>query len=82
MTVTNAVSQPALTRTALVVDVVAKVGLVVLLVIAVAYPDLGNVRGKAAGLRAVAYPLGALVVPALWWLGGVGGPSPGSATRS
>jgi hypothetical protein len=68
VTITNAVSQPALTRTALVVDVVAKVGLVVLLVIAVAYPDLGNIRGKAAGLRAVAYPLGALVVPAVWWL--------------
>ena len=68
MTVTNAVSQPALTRTALVIDVVAKVGLVVLLVVAVAYPDLGNVRGKAAGLRAVAYPLGALVVPVVWWL--------------
>jgi hypothetical protein len=63
VTATNAVSQPALTRTAMVVDVVAKVGLVVLLVIAVAYPDLGNIRGKAAGLRAVAYPLGALVVP-------------------
>jgi len=68
VTITNAVSQPALTRTALVVDVVAKVGLVILLVIAVAYPDLGNIRGKAAGLRAVAYPLGALVVPAVWWL--------------
>jgi hypothetical protein len=67
VTITNAVSQPALTRAALVVDLVAKVGLVVLLVIAVAYPDLGNIRGKAAGLRAVAYPLGALVVPALWW---------------
>jgi hypothetical protein len=68
VTVTNAVSRPALTRTAMVVDVVAKVGLVVLLVIAVAYPDLGNIRGKAAGLRAVAYPLGALVVPIVWWL--------------
>ena len=68
MTVTNAVSQPALTRTALVIDVVAKVGLVVLLVVAIAYPDLGNIRGKAAGLRAVAYPLGALVVPIVWWL--------------
>ena len=67
MTGTNAVLQPALTRTALVVDVVAKVGLVVLLVVAIAYPDLGNVRGKAAGLRDVAYPLGALVVPIVWW---------------
>jgi hypothetical protein len=67
VTVTNAVAQPALTRAALVIDIVAKVGLVVLLIIAIAYPDLGNIRGKAAGLRAVAYPMGALVVPALWW---------------
>lgn len=62
------VVQPRLTRAAVVVDVVAKAGLVVLLVIAVAYPDLGNVRGKASGLRAVAYPLGAMVVPIVWWL--------------
>ncbi len=68
MTVTNAVSKPALARAAMIVDIVAKVGLVVLLVIAVAYPDLGNIRGKAAGLRAVAYPLGAAVVPIIWWL--------------
>ena len=68
MSVTHAVSQPALTRAGLVVDVVAKVGLVILLIIAVAYPDLGNVRGKAAGLRAVAYPLGAFVVPVVWWV--------------
>ncbi|MGI8535431.1 MAG: hypothetical protein ACR2K2_02850 [Mycobacteriales bacterium] len=52
------------------VDVAAKVGLLVLLAIAVAFPDLGGVRGKAAGLRAVAYPLGAFVVPLVWalWL--------------
>ena len=52
----------------MIIDLVAKVGLVVLLVIAIAYPDLGNIRGKAAGLRAVAYPMGAMVVPAVWWL--------------
>ena len=68
MTVTNVVQQPTLTRAAKIVDIAAKVGLVLLLVIAVAYPDLGNVRGKAAGLRAAAYPMGALVVPAVWWL--------------
>jgi len=62
------VAQPRLTRAAAVVDIAAKVGLVVLLVIAVAYPDLGNVRGKAAGVRAIAYPLGAMVVPIVWWL--------------
>ena len=68
MTVTDAVSPPTLARVAMIVDIAAKVGLVVLLVIAVAYPDLGNIRGKAAGLRAVAYPLGAAVVPIIWWL--------------
>lgn len=62
------VPQPRLTRVAAAVDIIAKVGLVLLLVVAVAYPDLGNVRGKASGLRAVAYPLGALVVPIVWWL--------------
>ena len=68
MTVTDAVSRPALTRTAMVVDIAAKVGLVVLLMIAVVHPDLGNIRGKAAGLRAVAYPFGAALVPLIWWL--------------
>lgn len=62
------VPQPRLTRAAAVVDIAAKVGLVVLLVIAVAYPDLGNVRGKASGVRAIAYPLGAMAVPIVWWL--------------
>ncbi|QMW67913.1 hypothetical protein H4N58_08715 [Mumia sp. ZJ1417] len=48
-------------------DVAAKILLVVLLVVAVAYPDLGNLRDKAMGFRAVAYPLGAAIVPLLWW---------------
>ena len=68
MTVTAVVSRPTLTRTAMVVDIAAKVGLVVLLMIAVVHPDLGNIRGKAAGLRAVAYPFGAALVPLIWWL--------------
>ncbi len=68
VTLSNAVDQPRLRKTAMIVDVLAKVGLVVLLIIAVAYPDLGNVRGKASGVRAIAYPAGALVVPLLWWI--------------
>ena len=32
------------------------------------FPDLGNVEDKAAGLRAVAYPMLAFVVPAVWWV--------------
>jgi hypothetical protein len=33
-------------------------------------PDLGNMRGKAAGLRAVGYPLFAFLIPLGWWLFG------------
>jgi hypothetical protein len=56
---------PSLTRT---VDVSAKAFLVLLLVFALAYPDLGHMKGKAAGLRAVGYPMLAFAVPAIWWL--------------
>lgn len=49
-------------------DVTAKAGLVVLLVVALLFPDLGHMRGKAAGLRAVTYPLLAFAVPALWYV--------------
>ena len=76
VTVTDAVSPPTLPRVAMVIDIAAKVGLIVLLVVAVAYPDLGNIRGKAAGLRAVAYPLGAAVVPVIWWFRWRGRPFP------
>jgi hypothetical protein len=56
---------PSLTRT---LDVSAKAFLVLLLVFALAYPDLGHMKGKAAGLRAVGYPMLAFAVPAIWWL--------------
>ena len=49
-------------------DVTAKAGLLVLLAIALMFPDLGHVRGKAAGLRSVTYPLLAFSVPALWYV--------------
>lgn len=49
-------------------DVAAKVGLVVLLVMSLLFPDLGNVEDKAAGVRAVAYPMLAFTVPAVWWV--------------
>ena len=39
------------------VNVTAKAGLVLLLVFALLFPDLGHVRGKAAGLRAITYPV-------------------------
>ncbi len=49
-------------------DVAAKGGLVVLLVASLLFPDLGNVEDKAAGLRAVAYPMLAFTVPIVWWV--------------
>jgi hypothetical protein len=57
-------SNPGLLRT---LDVAAKAGLVLLLWVAIAYPDLGHLRGKAAYVRAVGYPVVAFVIPVLWW---------------
>jgi hypothetical protein len=42
--------------------------LVLLLALALVYPELGNMREKAAGLRAVAYPMLAFTVPAVWYV--------------
>ena len=55
---------PSVART---VNVVAKAALVGLLVLAMLYPDSGNMRDKAAGLRAVGYPALSFTVPLLWW---------------
>ena len=49
------------------IDVALKAALVGLLVFAVARPDLPQFAGKAMTGRAIAYPLAALVVPAVWW---------------
>lgn len=48
-------------------DIAAKCGLVLLLVVAMVAPELGHMEGKAAGLRAITYPLLAFTVPALWY---------------
>lgn len=48
-------------------DLLAKAGLVLLLGVALTHPDLGHLRGKAAGLRAVTYPMLAFVIPVAWW---------------
>ncbi len=48
-------------------DVAAKVFLVWLLAVALVYPEIGNMEDKAAGARAVAYPLLAFTVPFIWW---------------
>ena len=55
---------PALAKTA---SVAAKASLVLLLVLALLYPDEGHLRDKAAGMRAVGYPLVSFTVPLLWW---------------
>lgn len=56
---------PSVVRT---LDLLAKAGLVVLLWIAITNPEIGHLRGKAAGIRAVAYPAMAFVIPAAWWV--------------
>ena len=55
---------PALAKSA---NLAAKVALGLLLALALLYPDQGNLRDKAAGLRAVGYPLLSFAVPLLWW---------------
>lgn len=49
-------------------DVTAKAGLVMLLVMSLLFPDLGNVEDKAAGLRAIGYPMLTFTVPVVWWV--------------
>ena len=48
-------------------NVLAKGALVLLLLLALLYPDQGNLRDKAAGMRAVGYPLISFTLPFLWW---------------
>ncbi len=50
------------------VAVAIKVAALVLLGAAVAWPDLGGLKAKGLGVRAVSYPLGLAALPALWWL--------------
>ena len=54
---------PALIRG---LDVAAKAALVIALVAAFIDPDLGNMRDKGAGARAIAYPMLAFTVPVIW----------------
>ena len=57
-------STPTVAKTA---NVFAKGALVLLLVLALLYPDQGNLRDKAAGMRAIGYPLISFTLPMLWW---------------
>jgi hypothetical protein len=51
------------------VALLVKALVVVLVLWAVADPDLAGLKSKGLSARAVGYPLGTLVLPALWWLG-------------
>ncbi|WP_375424010.1 hypothetical protein [uncultured Friedmanniella sp.] len=57
-------------RTVSLLDLATKVAVVALLVLAVVFPDLGGLKGKATTARLVVYPLGELAVPLWWWLYG------------
>lgn len=54
---------PSFVRTA---DVIAKAALLLLLGLALAFPETSNMKDKAAGLRAVGYPLLAFAIPVIW----------------
>lgn len=56
---------PSVTRAA---DVAAKTVLIVLLVLALMDQDAAHLRGKAAELRAIAYPVLSFTVPIVWLL--------------
>lgn len=62
---------PASTANALV-----KAAFLVLMGVVVLFPDLEGFAGKAPLVRALTYPLAALVVPAGWWLRGRRPPYP------
>ncbi len=63
-----AISRPETPAVASTANVAAKVGLLVLLGLALAFPDLSNMRDKAAGIRAIGYPLVSFAIPLVWWL--------------
>ncbi len=52
----------------IVLDLAAKAMLLVLLMTAIRYPELGHLEGKGATARAVGYPLMAFAIPAVWFL--------------
>ena len=51
-------------------DLVAKVGLLLMVALVIVNPEYGNLEGKAPVARAVTYPLLALVLPTFWLLSG------------
>ena len=59
-----------MTKFAWILNVIIKVGLVLLLAHAVLFPDLPQYAGKGIGSRIVLYPLGVVIVPLVWWIAG------------
>jgi hypothetical protein len=47
-------------------SILAKTGMLLLLALAVLFPETSNMRDKAAGMRAVGYPLISFTIPVLW----------------
>lgn len=66
-------------RAILTLDLALKLALVVLLLLAVVFPDWEQFEGKAIGTRILTYPLSGLLVPAGWWLFFRGRPYPFAA---
>ena len=56
-------------RVVLGIDIAVKLVLFGLLLVAVLNPDLPQFAGKAMLGRAIMFPMAALLVPAVWWLG-------------
>lgn len=55
---------PPLLRAA---NITAKAGLVLMLLTALIVPEMGNMEDKAAGARAIAYPMLSFAIPVIWW---------------
>jgi len=55
-------------RALIVLNIVIKVGLVLLLAHALLWPDLPQYAGKGIASRLVLYPLGVVIVPLVWWI--------------
>ncbi|MEO5662812.1 MAG: hypothetical protein ABIR39_05970 [Nocardioides sp.] len=62
-----AIATPATPPVAKTANAIAKAALVMLLALALLYPDQSHLRDKAAGMRAVGYPIVSFAVPLLWW---------------
>jgi hypothetical protein len=62
-----ALQRPVRPQTVRGLNLTAKAGLVLLIIAALAYPDSSHLRDKAAGLRAISYPLLAFAIPVVWF---------------